>query len=211
MESSSCDTTAPPPHHSSASPQPQPATATVVLSPCAACKILRRRCVDRCILAPYFPPTDPHKFAAAHRVFGASNIIKLLQDLPEEHRADAVSSMVYEAAARARDPVYGAAGAICQLQRQLDGLKAQLARAHADLAAARAHHAQLLALLCGAVEIAGAGHGSPPVAAAAVPVAAAPVVDAALLYVGDSAGAGAGGGGIMQASPIGWADEPLWT
>lgn len=51
----------------------------VVLSPCAACKILRRRCVDNCILAPYFPPTEPLKFTTAHRVFGASNIIKFLQ------------------------------------------------------------------------------------------------------------------------------------
>lgn len=51
----------------------------VVLSPCAACKILRRRCIEKCMLAPYFPPTDPHKFTIAHRVFGASNIIKLLQ------------------------------------------------------------------------------------------------------------------------------------
>ncbi|KAJ0538303.1 putative transcription factor AS2-LOB family [Helianthus annuus] len=51
----------------------------VVVSPCAACKILRRRCTEKCMLAPYFPPTDPHKFTIAHRVFGASNIIKLLQ------------------------------------------------------------------------------------------------------------------------------------
>jgi hypothetical protein len=137
------------------SPPPPTATA-VVLSPCAACKILRRRCVDRCVLAPYFPPTDPHKFATAHRVFGASNIIKLLQELPEEQRAEAVSSMVYEAAARVRDPVYGSAGAICQLQRQVGGLKAQLARAQAELAAARAHHAHLLPLLC-TVEMATTG------------------------------------------------------
>jgi len=61
------------------SPPSSPQPAAVVLSPCAACKILRRRCVDRCVLAPYFPPTEPHKFATAHRVFGASNIIKLLQ------------------------------------------------------------------------------------------------------------------------------------
>lgn len=51
----------------------------VVLSPCAACKMLRRRCDNLCMLAPYFPPTNPLKFATAHRVFGASNIIKLLQ------------------------------------------------------------------------------------------------------------------------------------
>lgn len=50
-----------------------------VMSPCAACKILRRRCAEKCVLAPYFPPTDPAKFTIAHRVFGASNIIKFLQ------------------------------------------------------------------------------------------------------------------------------------
>ncbi|GJN31123.1 hypothetical protein PR202_gb19482 [Eleusine coracana subsp. coracana] len=121
---------------------------TVVLSPCAACKILRRRCADGCVLAPYFPPTEPAKFTTAHRVFGASNIIKLLQDLPESSRADAVSSMVYEAEARLRDPVYGCAGAVCRLQRQANELKVQLARAQADLLNAQAQHANLLALLC---------------------------------------------------------------
>jgi hypothetical protein len=195
------------------SPPPPTATA-VVLSPCAACKILRRRCVDRCVLAPYFPPTDPHKFATAHRVFGASNIIKLLQELPEEQRADAVSSMVYEAAARARDPVYGSAGAICQLQRQVDGLKAQLARAQAELAAARAHHAHLVALLC-TVEMATAG-GQPTAPQDAYCLGgggesqlAAGSGDAAPadgLYVVDGSG-----GRIMQAAPVGWADQPLWT
>ncbi|KAK4487477.1 hypothetical protein RD792_005885, partial [Penstemon davidsonii] len=34
---------------------------SVIMSPCAACKILRRRCVEKCILAPYFPPTEPLK------------------------------------------------------------------------------------------------------------------------------------------------------
>lgn len=66
---------------SSSSP-PRPATpppVTTVVSPCAACKILRRRCAEKCVLAPYFPPNDPLKFTTAHRVFGASNIIKLLQ------------------------------------------------------------------------------------------------------------------------------------
>lgn len=61
---------------SSSSPQ---SSGAVVISPCAACKIIRRRCVDKCVLAPYFPPHDPLKFTTAHRVFGASNIIKFLQ------------------------------------------------------------------------------------------------------------------------------------
>ena len=47
--------------------------------------------------------------------------------------------MVYEAVARSRDPVYGSTGAVCQLQRQVDGLMAQLLRAQAELAATRAH------------------------------------------------------------------------
>lgn len=64
------------PSQSSASLEALP---PIVLSPCAACKILRRRCADKCILAPFFPPTEPHKFIIAHRVFGASNIIKFLQ------------------------------------------------------------------------------------------------------------------------------------
>ncbi|CAM0872647.1 unnamed protein product [Alopecurus aequalis] len=120
----------------------------VVLSPCAACKVLRRRCADGCMLAPYFPPTDPAKFTTAHRVFGASNIIKLLQDLPESSRADAVSSMVYEAEARLRDPVYGCAGAVCRLQKEANELKVHLARAQADLLSVQAQHANLLALVC---------------------------------------------------------------
>ncbi|KAM0901925.1 hypothetical protein ACQ4PT_019629 [Festuca glaucescens] len=132
---------------------------TVVLSPCAACKVLRRRCADGCMLAPYFPPTEPAKFTTAHRVFGASNIIKLLQDLPEHSRADAVSSMVYEAEARLRDPVYGCAGAVCRLQKDANELKVQLARAQADLLSVQAQHANLLALVC--VEFA-TQHPPPP-------------------------------------------------
>lgn len=48
-------------------------------SPCASCKLLRRRCAKDCVFAPYFPPDDPHKFAMVHKVFGASNVSKMLQ------------------------------------------------------------------------------------------------------------------------------------
>ncbi|KAL4297462.1 hypothetical protein GQ457_12G026770 [Hibiscus cannabinus] len=122
--------------------------APVVISPCAACKTLRRRCADKCVLAPYFPPTEPAKFAIAHRVFGASNIIKFLQELPESQRADAVSSMVYEANARIRDPVYGCTGAICQLQKQINELQAQLAKAQAEVTNMQLQQANLAAMLC---------------------------------------------------------------
>ncbi|GFZ20495.1 LOB domain-containing protein [Actinidia chinensis var. chinensis] len=130
--------------NSSTSPPP----SQVVLSPCAACKILRRRCAEKCVLAPYFPPTDPIKFTTAHRVFGASNIIKFLQELPESRRADAVSSMVYEANARLRDPVYGSAGSIFQLQNQVNELQAQLAKAQAQLVTMQSQQANLVAFIC---------------------------------------------------------------
>lgn len=48
-------------------------------SPCASCKLLRRRCTKDCIFAPYFPSDDPQKFAIVHKVFGASNVSKMLQ------------------------------------------------------------------------------------------------------------------------------------
>ncbi|KAF8403532.1 hypothetical protein HHK36_011636 [Tetracentron sinense] len=104
-----------------------------VISPCVACKFLRRRCVEKCVLAPYFPPTEPLKFKIAHKVYGASSIIKFLLEIPEAQRADAVSSMVYEATARIRDPVYGCVGLICQLQKQVQELQEQLAKAQAEL------------------------------------------------------------------------------
>ncbi|XP_055804593.1 LOB domain-containing protein 4-like [Solanum dulcamara] len=102
-------------------------------SPCAACKLLRRRCGHDCVFAPYFPADEPHKFANVHKVFGASNVSKMLQELPEQKRGDAVSSMVYEANARVRDPVYGCVGAISSLQQQIDMLRTQLAMAQAEV------------------------------------------------------------------------------
>ncbi|KAL9231460.1 hypothetical protein vseg_006687 [Gypsophila vaccaria] len=102
-------------------------------SPCASCKLLRRRCAKDCIFAPYFPSDDPHKFAIVHKVFGASNVSKMLQELPVYQRADAVSSLVYEANARMRDPVYGCVGAISLLQNQVTQLQMQLAVAQAEI------------------------------------------------------------------------------
>ncbi|PIN14586.1 hypothetical protein CDL12_12788 [Handroanthus impetiginosus] len=102
-------------------------------SPCASCKLLRRRCAKECIFAPYFPADDPYKFAIVHKVFGASNVSKMLQEIPVHQRADAVSSLVYEANARARDPVYGCVGAISYLQDQVSQLQMQLAAAQAEI------------------------------------------------------------------------------
>ncbi|KAG5035650.1 Protein LATERAL ORGAN BOUNDARIES [Glycine soja] len=102
-------------------------------SPCAACKFLRRKCLPGCIFAPYFPPEEPQKFANVHKIFGASNVTKLLNELLPHQREDAVNSLAYEAEARVRDPVYGCVGAISFLQRQVQKLQKELDSANADL------------------------------------------------------------------------------
>lgn len=56
-----------------------------------------------------------------------------MQELPVHQRGDAVSSLVYEANARARDPVYGCVGAISYLQNQVSQLQMQLAVAQAEI------------------------------------------------------------------------------
>ncbi|KAK4766261.1 hypothetical protein SAY87_007903 [Trapa incisa] len=107
-------------------------------SSCAACKLLKRRCGPGCIFAPYFRSDEPKKFAKVHKVFGASNVSKILGEVPEVQREDTVNSLAYEAEARLRDPVYGCIGAIAILQRKMAELQHDLAVAHARLARAAA-------------------------------------------------------------------------
>ncbi|KAK6920653.1 Lateral organ boundaries, LOB [Dillenia turbinata] len=111
----------------------QMASSSSYNSPCAACKFLRRKCVPGCIFAPYFPPEEPQKFVNVHKIFGASNVTKLLNELPAHQREDAVNSLAYEAEARVKDPVYGCVGAISFLQRQVQRLQKELHAANADL------------------------------------------------------------------------------
>lgn len=103
-------------------------------SPCAACKFLRRKCTQECVFAPYFPPDQPQKFANVHKVFGASNVAKLLNDLNAAQREDAVNSLAYEADARLRDPVYGCVGLISILQHRLKQVQHDLINAKKELA-----------------------------------------------------------------------------
>lgn len=46
---------------------------------CAACKNQRRRCPSDCIFSPYFPANDPQRFASVHKIYGGSNVGKMLQ------------------------------------------------------------------------------------------------------------------------------------
>ncbi|XP_052170027.1 LOB domain-containing protein 16-like [Diospyros lotus] len=110
------------------------ATATGTGSPCGACKFLRRKCAADCIFAPYFcSEQGPARFAAIHKVFGASNVSKLLLQVPVADRCEAVFTIAYEAQARLRDPVYGCVANIFALQQQVTCLQAQLMQAKAQL------------------------------------------------------------------------------
>ncbi|KAL8027021.1 hypothetical protein ABFX02_14G068200 [Erythranthe guttata] len=108
-------------------------TTLNTITPCAACKLLRRRCAEECPFSPYFSPHEPHKFAAVHKVFGASNVSKMLLEVPDLQRADAANSLVYEANVRLRDPVYGCMGAISALQQQIQTLQSELNAVRAEI------------------------------------------------------------------------------
>ncbi|KAI5341841.1 hypothetical protein L3X38_009716 [Prunus dulcis] len=83
---------------------------------CAACKYLRRRCPSDCILSPYFPSSDPQRFTYVNRIYGASNVAKMLQELIMPHlRAEAAETWRYEAQCKIQDLIYGCIGVISQL------------------------------------------------------------------------------------------------
>ncbi|KAI9090121.1 hypothetical protein K1719_028817 [Acacia pycnantha] len=103
--------------------------------PCAACKMQRRKCTPECVFAPYFPAENPWKFACVRKVFGASNVAKILNDVSVVQRGDAVRSLAFEAEARVRDPVYGCVGTISSLQLRLNQLQSELIDARKELAA----------------------------------------------------------------------------
>eukprot|EP01018_Ginkgo_biloba_P011159 Gb_14010 [translate_table: standard] len=117
-------------------------------APCGACKFLRRKCVNGCIFAPYFGSDQgAARFAAVHKVFGASNVSKLLLHIPQHRRQEAVVTISYEAQARLSDPVYGCVSTIFALQQQVAALQTELSMVQTQLinsriAAATAFHHQ---------------------------------------------------------------------
>ncbi|CAK9134814.1 unnamed protein product [Ilex paraguariensis] len=96
-------------------------------SSCGACKFLRRKCTSECVFAPYFSyDLAANHFAAVHKVFGASNVSKLLSNLPLHHRSEAAITISYEGLARMRDPVYGCVAHIFALQQQVASLQEEI-------------------------------------------------------------------------------------
>ncbi|OIV90266.1 hypothetical protein TanjilG_08303 [Lupinus angustifolius] len=77
---------------------------------CAACKYQRRRCSKDCPLAPYFPSNKPETFSNAHRLFGVSNITRILNHVEPHQKDEAMKSIIFESDVRAKFPVQGCYG-----------------------------------------------------------------------------------------------------
>lgn len=92
---------------------------------CAACKHQRKKCTESCILAPYFPANRSREFQAVHKVFGVSNVTKILKNLREEERKEAVESLVWEACWRQKDPVLGPYGEYTRVFDELKNYKSR--------------------------------------------------------------------------------------
>jgi len=91
-----------------------------ISTPCGACKHLKRKCINRCIFAPYFgKKQNADSFAAVHKVFGAGNVSKLLSTIPTNDRKEAMKTITYEAKARISDPINGCVSTIHALEEQV--------------------------------------------------------------------------------------------
>ncbi|XP_039052477.1 LOB domain-containing protein 24-like [Hibiscus syriacus] len=111
---------------------------------CAACRYLRRKCTEDCILSPYFPSNNPQRFVSVHRIYGASNVSKLLLRLPIHVRAEAADSLYFEAQCRLEDPVHGCVGLVFMLQQQIQAAESQLVKTRVQIAVmkSQAQHPQ---------------------------------------------------------------------
>ncbi|XP_059643368.1 LOB domain-containing protein 27-like [Cornus florida] len=106
---------------------------------CAACKYQRRKCTSDCPLAPYFPPDQPKMFQNAHRLFGVSNILKILKHIDPSQKLEAMRSIICQANIRDRFPVHGCWGIICQLHYQIRQTEEELQAVHTQLVLYRQH------------------------------------------------------------------------
>ncbi|KAH7682210.1 Lateral organ boundaries LOB domain-containing protein [Dioscorea alata] len=78
---------------------------------CASCKHQRKRCSKDCTLAPYFPAEKAKQFNAVQKVFGVSNITKMIKEISNpEDRHRTVEALIWEAECRMVDSVLGAYG-----------------------------------------------------------------------------------------------------
>ncbi|KAL1347734.1 hypothetical protein HN51_023763 [Arachis hypogaea] len=101
---------------------------------CAACKNQRRKCPSDCIFSPYFPANDPQKFACVHKIYGGSNVGRMLQGVPTYLREQAANALYLEAKWRIDDPVYGCVSIISSFYEQIQNAEIELAKIQTQVA-----------------------------------------------------------------------------
>jgi hypothetical protein len=109
---------------------------------CAACKYQRRKCAPDCILAPYFPHDRQRQFLNAHKLFGVSNINKIIKFLDPPLKDQAMRTIIFQSDMRANDPVGGCYKYIQDLQAQIEYYKIELDLVHQQLAIFRSQSQQ---------------------------------------------------------------------
>uniref|UniRef100_A0A7N2KZZ3 LOB domain-containing protein n=2 Tax=Quercus lobata TaxID=97700 RepID=A0A7N2KZZ3_QUELO len=109
-------------------------------SACAACKYQRRKCEKDCPLAPFFPAEEFKSFQYAHRLFGVSNIMKILKQVHPADREKAMRSVKYESKMWAKFPNTGCYGIVQQLQLQLQEATGELQSLLPDLVRIYKHY-----------------------------------------------------------------------
>ncbi|KAE9584685.1 hypothetical protein Lal_00021113 [Lupinus albus] len=109
---------------------------------CAACKYQRRKCAPDCILAPYFPHDRQRQFLNAHKLFGVSNITKIIKFVEPHEKDQAMRTIIYQSDMRANDPVGGCYRYIQDLHNQIEYHRAELELVLQNLAIFRAQHHQ---------------------------------------------------------------------
>ncbi|XP_073039047.1 LOB domain-containing protein 27-like [Primulina eburnea] len=82
---------------------------------CAACRYRRRKCTADCPLAKHFPAHKPELFHYVHRLYGVSNVTKILNTLEtQDQKDDAMKSIIFESEWRHHIPAYGCTFIILQ-------------------------------------------------------------------------------------------------
>ncbi|KAK1281381.1 LOB domain-containing protein 22 [Acorus gramineus] len=112
-------------------------STTTTNQACAACKYQRRKCNPDCPLAPFFPADRQRQFMNAHRLFGVSNILKIIRDLEPTLKCEAMRSIIFQSDARANDPVYGCVGIIKNLELLIAKESAELSSVYQQVMAFR--------------------------------------------------------------------------
>ncbi|GMN53106.1 hypothetical protein TIFTF001_022252 [Ficus carica] len=95
--------------------------------PCAACKTQRKRCNMFCEVSSLFPQTKSKEYQNAHRLFGSSNIQKMIVSIKPSEVDVCADSILTEGLAGKNDPEHGCYGLVGNLKAEVDAAERELA------------------------------------------------------------------------------------